>query len=181
MKKIVVIGASSSSTSINRVFANYAASSLSYDYKVIDLLLADYEMAIYSEDRQKKNGIPQKALKFKQEITNCDGLIISFAEHNGSYTSAFKNIYDWISVIENDVWCSKPMLLLSTSTGGRGGVTVLKGAYERFSLDYKYNIPYFALPSFKQNFDLNEGIINVRLNQDFQTILLDFENILNGD
>jgi hypothetical protein len=84
-------------------------------------------------------------------------------------------------VIENDVWCSKPILLLSTSTGARGGLTVLKSAYERFSLNYKYEIPNFCLPSFKENYRSSEGITNIRLNQDFQAVLIDFENILNGN
>ena len=85
-------------------------------------------MPIYSEDLQNLSGIPKKAFDFKSEISNSDALVISLAEHNGSYTAAFKNIYDWISVIEADVWCSKPILLLSTSTGARGGKTVLDTA-----------------------------------------------------
>ena len=70
-------------------------------------------MPIYSEDLHRSSGIPEKALGFKREISNSDALVISLAEHNGSYTAAFKNVYDWISVIEADVWCSKPILLLS--------------------------------------------------------------------
>lgn len=138
-------------------------------------------MPIYSEDLHRSSGIPKKALEFKREILNSDAIVISLAEHNGSYTAAFKNIYDWISVIENDVWCSKPILLLSTSTGARGGKTVLETAHKRFSRNYKYEIPFFALPSFNDNFDSVDGIIDVRLNQDFQSVLIDFENILNGD
>ena len=37
MKRIVVIGASSSSKSINRKLANYAAKSISFDTEIIDL------------------------------------------------------------------------------------------------------------------------------------------------
>ena len=180
LKRIVVIGASSSSNSINRKLANYAAKSISIESHIIDLDLNEFEMPIYSEDFQRDSGIPKEALNFKKEIQNSDCLVISLAEHNGSYTAAFKNIYDWISVIESDVWCSKPILLLSTSTGARGAKTVLKSAYERFSLDYKYPIPYFSLPNFNQNFDSNDGITDVRLNQDFQAVIIDFENILNG-
>lgn len=181
MKKIVIIGASSSSNSINRKFANYAANSISVDKETFELDLRSYEMPIYSEDLHRSSGIPEKALGFKREISNSDALVISLAEHNGSYTAAFKNVYDWISVIEADVWCSKPILLLSTSTGARGGKTVLETAYNRFSRNYKYEIPFFSLPSFNDNFDSVEGIIDVRLNQDFQSILIDFENILNGN
>ena len=179
MKKIVVIGASSSSSSINRIFANYAAKSLNIECKIKDLVLSDFEMPIYSEDKQNNSGIPYKALNFKKEISKSDGIVISLAEHNGSYTAAFKNIYDWISVIENDVWCSKPILLLSTSPGARGGLSVLKLAHDRFSKNYKYDIPHFSLPSFKENFNETEGITNIRLNQDFHTVLIDFQNILN--
>ena len=98
---------------------------------------------------------------------------------DSSYTAAFKNIYDWISVIETDVWCSKPILLLSTSTGARGGKTVLDTAHSRFSRNYKFKIPFFSLPNFNKNFDSAEGIIDIRLNQDFQEVLIDFENIIN--
>ena len=138
MKRIVAIGASSSSNSINKKFASYAANLVSKKKEVIELDLRQYEMPIYSEDLQNLSGIPKKAFDFKREISNSDALVISLAEHNGSYTAAFKNIYDWISVIEADVWCSKPILLLSTSTGARGGKTVLDTAHGRFSRNYKF-------------------------------------------
>ena len=178
MNKIVAFGASSSKNSINKKLASYVANKITAeDVNIIDL--NDFEMPIYSEDRHAEDGIPQKAYEFKKLINESDGIIISLAEHNGSYTSAFKNIYDWISVIETDVWCSKPIFLLSTSTGPRGGKTILKSAHKRFSANYKYKIPYFSLPSFNDNFNSNEGITNVRLNQDFQEIVIDFEKILN--
>ena len=181
LKKILTIGASSSSKSINRTFANFAAESLVIECEIKELVLTDFEMPIYSEDKQNNSGIPKKAIDFKKEIYQADALIISLAEHNGSYTAAFKNIYDWISVIENDVWCSKPILLLSTSTGARGGQTVLESAHDRFSRNYKYNIPHFSLPNFKENYSHDEGITNIRMNQDFQAVLIDFEDILNGN
>ena len=178
MKKVLAFGASSSKKSINKILASFAANQI--ENSNINLLdLNDFEMPIYSEDYENENGIPKAAFQFKKELNSSDGIIISFAEHNGSYTAAFKNIYDWISVIETDVWCSKPIFLLSTSTGPRGGKTILKSAHKRFSANYKYKIPYFSLPSFNENFNSNEGITNVRLNQDFQEIVIDFEKILN--
>ena len=125
MKKIVAFGASSSKNSINKELAKYAASRVSEStYEMIDLL--DFEMPIYSEDRESEQGIPELASKFKKLIKESDGIVISFAEHNGVYTSAFKNILDWISVIEKVVWCNKPMFLLATSNGARGAKTVLE-------------------------------------------------------
>ena len=32
---------------------------------------------------------------------------------------------------------------------------------------------------YNKNFNINEGILDVRLNQDFQAVIIDFENILN--
>ena len=97
--KILAFGASNSKTSINKQFATYASNQIE-KAEVILLDLNDFEMPIYSIDKEKENGIPDLAKEFKQYIKDCDGIIISFAEHNGAYTAAFKNIFDWISRIE---------------------------------------------------------------------------------
>ena len=88
MKNIVAFGASSSKTSINKELASYAASLVPKSHtNIIDLI--DYEMPIYSIDRDNESGIPKLAYKFKEELKNSDGIIISFAEHNGVYSAAF--------------------------------------------------------------------------------------------
>ena len=94
------------------------------------------------------------------------GIIISLAEHNGSYTSAFKNIYDWTSVIETKVWGNKPLILLSTSDGQNAGKTVLQTALSRFSRQSKQEIPHFSLPNFNENFSDANGIINKKLSEE---------------
>ena len=62
--------------------------------------LNDYEMPIYSPDRQNEEGVHPLAQKFFDKITEADALIISFAEYNGNYTSAYKNVFDWASRIK---------------------------------------------------------------------------------
>ena len=121
MKKILVFGASSSRDSINKELATYAATLLDgVEANIIDL--NDFEMPIFSVDREADlGGQPDEAKQFKSLINDCDGLIISFAEHNGSYSAAFKNVFDWASRVEKDMWQNKPMLLLATSPGKRGG------------------------------------------------------------
>ena len=57
-------------------------------------------MLIFSEDTEKENGQAEGAKAFLAEIAQADALIISFAEHNGSYTAAYKNLFDWSSRIE---------------------------------------------------------------------------------
>ena len=65
MKKIVAFGASSSSNSINKKLATFAANKIPNSQAII-LDLNDFEMPIYSVDRDKINGIPEKAYEFKK-------------------------------------------------------------------------------------------------------------------
>ena len=90
-KKIIAFGASSSSTSINKKLATYAASL--FENCLVEILdLNDYELPIYSTDKEQKDGIPQLAHDFYNKLGTADLIIISFAEHNGAYSAAFKNI-----------------------------------------------------------------------------------------
>ena len=150
--KILAIGASNSTNSINKKFAEWAAAQVQgADVTLVDL--NDYEMPLYSIDRERASGIPDLAKMFKELILESDGLVISFAEHNGSYSTAFKNVYDWISRLEKPIWANKPTLLLATSPGGRGGQTVLGHAMA--TLPYRGAIvaSSFSLPFFSKNFD----------------------------
>lgn len=179
MKKIVAFGASSSKNSINKKLAIYAAKQI-LNCKIIVLDLNDYEMPIYSEDRDRLEGIPKKALEFKKIIKQTDGIIISFAEHNGAYTSAFKNIFDWISRIDKVVWYNKPMFLMSSSNGSRGAQLVLEMAHSRISHGNPFNIPMFSLPNFHDNFHEKEGILDLMLKENFLKALSSFESNLYG-
>ncbi|MDG1247523.1 MAG: NAD(P)H-dependent oxidoreductase [Flavobacteriaceae bacterium] len=175
MNKIIAFGASSSKNSINKKLASYVANKIA-DQEVCILDLNDFEMPIYSEDRHAEGGIPQNAQAFKKIINESKGLVISLAEHNGSYTAAFKNIYDWISVIEKTVWCNKPILLMSTSDGARGGKSVLETALPRFSRQSNFAIPHFILPSFYENFSEELGITNQKLNTELDKQISEFKN-----
>jgi chromate reductase len=116
MKKIIAFGASSSKTSINKQLATYTANQ--FENTLIEVLdLNNYEMPIFSTDKEAQIGIPQLAQDFYDKLGTADLIIISFAEHNGAYTAAFKNIFDWISRINGKTFQEKPTLLLATSPG----------------------------------------------------------------
>lgn len=173
MSKILTFGASSSKKSINKRFAVYVAHCIpNADVNVLDL--NDYEMPIYSIDRENENGIPDLAYRFKEKFKSSDAVVISFAEHNASYTSAFKNIFDWISRIDKNVWHNKPMFLLATSTGGNGAVIVLEAAFSRISRANTNHISTFSLPNFNENFNENSGIIDPKLKSSFESKLDEF-------
>ena len=164
---ILVFGASNSSKSINKRFATYTAS-LIEDANITLIDLNDFEMPIYSLDREENDGIPAEAVNFKALISSSDSIVISFAEHNGSYSTAFKNIMDWVSRIKGDTWEGKAFFLLSTSPGGRGGKTVLNAARVTFQHMGAQVKAYFSLPRFYQNFSEEGGIKDQELNQEFQ-------------
>ncbi|MFY0591100.1 NADPH-dependent FMN reductase [Roseivirga sp.] len=172
---ILTFGASSSSKSINQKFAIYAANQIDgAKVEVVDL--NDFEMPIFSTDREESGGIPDKAKTFKSLLAAADGVIVSFAEHNGSYATAFKNVLDWISRLEGKIWLNKPMLLLSTSPGGRGGQTVLNQAALTFPHQGADVAGTFSFPFFQKNFSEEEGITDSDLNGVFQNELSGFVN-----
>jgi NAD(P)H-dependent FMN reductase len=159
MKKIIAFGASSSKTSINKQLATYTANQFqNVSVEILDL--NDYEMPIYSVDKEKENGIPQLAHDFYSKLGSADLIIISFAEHNGAYSAAFKNIFDWASRINGKTFQEKPMLLLATSPGVRGGSSVLEIAKNRFPFQGGIVKGSFSLPNFNDNFDVEKGITN---------------------
>lgn len=130
--KILAFGATSSINSINKALVGYAGKVFSeavnplVEVDIIDL--NDFEMPIYSIDREMELGVPAQAKQFFNKITGADALIISYAEHNGLYTAAFKNIFDWASRIDMKVFQNKPMVAMSASIGPNGGANVLKTA-----------------------------------------------------
>ena len=158
MKQIVIMGASSSKNSINKRLATHAGTLIEgFDTKIIDL--NDFEMPLYSIDIENESGIPQKAVEFSQLIQDAAGVVISFAEHNGAYSAAFKNIFDWASRHNFKTWQDIPVLLMATSPGKRGGSGVLGLATNSFPHFGAKVIAQFSLPSFNENFSDETGVI----------------------
>jgi len=160
--KIVGIPGSNSSNSINKSLVKYA--STLFENAQIELLdLNDFAVDIYSVDKEEASGIPKKIEELCSIIDNTDLLIISLAEHNGTYSVAFKNVYDWLSRIPNrKALGSKPILLMASSPGARGGLGVMEAAQSRFPRDGSEILDTFSLPNFNDNFIASE-INNVKL------------------
>lgn len=176
-KKIIAFGASNSSTSINKQLATWVASQIP-DAGVTILDLNEYEMPIYSKDRESESGIPELAQNFKNQLKSADGIIISFAEYNGSYTSAFKNIHDWISRFGKPIWPDVPMFLLATSPGGRGAQLALKNATTSFPHQGANVVASFSLPSFGTTFKEGKGIVEEEVKTAFEAQLAQFVSSL---
>ncbi len=154
--KVLAFAASNSSQSINRQLVTYAASLIA-DAEVEILDINDYEMPLYSSDREQNTGIPDLAHQFYQKIGEADALLISYAEHNGSFTAAFKNLYDWTSRIDMKVYQGKPTVMLATSPGPGGAGNVLGSAVTsapHFGAVLKGQL---SIASFYDNFDSQTG------------------------
>ena len=156
--KVLAFGTSNSKNSINKKLAFYAAQQINNaDVSLIDI--NDFEMPIYSEDREKESGIPQLAHDFYKAIGSADSIVMSFAEYNGSYTSAYKNLFDWTSRIDMKVFQNKAVLMLSTSPGPSGAQSVLAAAQASASYFAASVIGAISLPSFFDNFDTAKGVV----------------------
>jgi NAD(P)H-dependent FMN reductase len=172
--KLLAFAASSSSKSINKQLATYAASQVKHKkgVEVETLDINDYEMPLFSEDKEALLGQPQLAKDFYTKLGQADAIIIAFAEHNGSYTAAYKNLFDWTSRIDQKLFQNKPMVFLATSPGLGGAASVLNAAMG--------SAPYFAgevkaslsIPSFYDNFDMEkQTLTNPELQDKLQSAL----------
>lgn len=181
--KILAFAASSSRKSINKQLVTHAASVLKSEilsYAEIEIIdLNDFEMSLYSIDREEENGIPDPAHQFFKKIGEADALLISFAEHNGFYTAAYKNLFDWTSRIEMKIYQSKPMVILATSPGRSGGEHVLQVARDSapfFGAEIKASL---AIPSFNHNFDTEtEQLNNFELEADLKLALATLSDLI---
>ncbi|MGS2723088.1 NADPH-dependent FMN reductase [Porticoccus sp. GXU_MW_L64] len=154
--RVLAFSSSNSKQSINRALAAYTANLIEgATVEVLDI--HDYELPLFSLERETELGQPQLARDFLDKIASADALVISHAEHNGSYTAAYKNLFDWASRAERKVFRGKPTLLLATSPGPGGAKNVLAQA--------ESSAPYFganvvaaiSVPSFQDNFDGDFG------------------------
>ena len=174
MENILAFAGSNSSESINKQLAIYA-SSLMGESKSTILDLNDYPLPLFGIDLEKEHGIPENAHKFLDLIKSTNGIILSLAEHNGAYSAVFKNLFDWMSRIDGKLWNNKPMLLMATSPGGRGGASVLEIAKNRFPFMGGNIVSDFSLPNFGDNF--KEGkVVNADLNKELKNKVEVFKN-----
>jgi len=175
--KVLAFAASNSRQSINKQLVSYAGNILkgglieNVELEIIDL--NDFEMPIFSVDREQESGIPSQAHDFYKKIGEADALLISYAEHNGTYTAAYKNLYDWASRIDMKVFQGKVMVLLATSPGPGGASNVLAAA--------KKSAPYFggevkadlSIPSYFDQVDGESGqVTNDDIGKALQAALL---------
>ena len=176
MKKILAFAGSNSSTSINFQLLTYVANRIQgHEVKIRNF--KQYELPLYSVDREKEKGIPINAKLMNKSIQQHDAVIIAVNEHNGNVSAYFKNIIDWLSRLDRNFLEGKKILLISTSPGKRGAAAALeytKGILPRFGGEI---IESFSLPSFNDNFKDGE-VLNEVLDMGIEDVLTTFSHQL---
>lgn len=162
MASILAFAGSNSSKSINYQLVKYTVSLI--EGNEIQLLnMVNFPFPMFSEDYEKENGYSNSLIELKNDIVKAEGIIISVNEHNSGPSAYFKNLTDWLSRVERKFLDEKPVFLMSTSGGQRGGMTALeitKNVIPRFGAQVAAT---FSLPSFQENFSEGEGIVNKEL------------------
>ncbi|MGV4413997.1 NADPH-dependent FMN reductase [Chryseobacterium sp. T1] len=158
--KILAVSGSNSETSMNSLLVKYASTLFAGDNQIDFVDMQDVEMPIYKHSLEVNNGIPAEATTLAAKIDNADVLLLALPEHNGTYTTAFKNVFDWVSRIKDRaVFNEVPMLLMATSPGARGGAGVIEAASKRFPFHGGNVVDTFLLPFYSDNLDKETGKI----------------------
>jgi len=162
MAKILAFAGSNSSTSINFELVKYTVS-MAESNEVQLLNMANFPFPMYSADYEKENGYSNSLVELKNDIAKAAGIIISVNEHNGNPSAYLKNLIDWLSRLERKFLDEKPVLLLSTSGGKKGGASslqIVENLLPRFGAKISAT---FSLPSFYDNFENSDGIVDEEL------------------
>jgi chromate reductase len=81
------------------------------------------DLPIYNQDNE--GNLPAEVVRFKDEITKADGVLIVTPEHNRSVPTALKNAIDWgARPFGKSVWPGKPGFITGTSPGAIGTALV---------------------------------------------------------
>lgn len=93
--------------------------------------LAHYDLPIYNSDLEEQQGMPESALRLKEELGGTDGWIVASPEYNGFVPPLLLNALTWASrgdPPEAGMYATfqrKSALVVSASPGALGGMRSL--------------------------------------------------------
>lgn len=175
---IFVFCASNSSKSINKELLKECVKHLDgndFTFKT----MADFELPVFGQDLEG-NGqpYPTAALDFIHLVQESDAIILATPEHNSSMPAAFKNLVDWCSrypdLGKNKVFHNKPVFLLSTTPGGRGGKSNLEhlsSVMPWWGADIQKTL---SVPSFYTHYDKDADTLDSETMTKVQTSVNEF-------
>jgi NAD(P)H-dependent FMN reductase len=175
---IVAFAGSNSPNSINEQLTKAAINNISIeDVKYIDL--NDIDVPMYGKELENQQGIPKAIKDLYQEMTNAEGFIVASPEHNGLLPAFFKNIIDWLTRIDQEIFMNKPVLLLSASPGDNGGATNLSILSDLMPFWGAEVIGSYSLGNYNEYFDTeSQAIVKPAESQKFATVIERFEEVV---
>lgn len=103
--------------------------------EVTHVELADYELPLFDQDRETREGLPDNARRIKALMKEHAGFLLACPEYNSSITPLLKNTLDWASRQDGAESGSVPYKnkvvgLVSASAGRWGGLRGLRHVRE---------------------------------------------------
>ncbi len=168
--RVLIVGASLSSTSLNNRLAAFAARLVAEKGVTSDLAnVGDFDCPFYDHDLDVEAGPPVGAHRFCERLKAADALIVASPEYNASMPGAIKNLIDWVSRFRPQPFNGKQALLMSASPsmgGGNRGLWALRVPFEH--LGTRVYPDMFSLAQAHQAWDgdtLKEPVLHERLDR----------------
>lgn len=171
--RVLVLGASLSSTSLNNRLAALAAAVVEDKGGTPDLVTIDaFDCPFYDRDLELETGPPMGAHRFCEHLKAADALLIASPEYNASVPAAIKNLIDWASRFRPQPLNGKQALLLSASpsmVGGNRGLWALRIPLEH--LGTRVYPDMFSLAQAHQAFAANGRLADAALQERLERTL----------
>jgi NAD(P)H-dependent FMN reductase len=168
--RVLVLGASLSSTSLNNRLAAFAARLVTEKGATSDVAnVGDFDCPFYDHDIEVEAGLPVGAHRFVERLKAADALMVASPEYNASMPGAIKNLIDWVSRFRPQPFNGKQALLMSASpsmVGGNRGLWALRVPFEH--LGTRVYPDMFSLAQAHQAWDgdrLKEPAVQERLDR----------------
>ncbi len=159
--KFLAFAASHRPESLNYKLVQLAAKqavTLGVEVEIVEY--SKFDMPLYNDTIS--NNPPEITKKFAEKCKDMDGIIIAMPEYNWSFPASLKNIIDWTSIITPAPLSYKTMLLMSATTGARGGIAGLQQlktpleALHGFIFHKVFPLPH-AQEAFSENGELKDS------------------------
>ncbi len=126
--KILAFAGSSRNSSFNYKLVNASATAArAHGAEVTVLDMNDFQLPLYDQDLESKNGLPDPVKRLKELFVAHQGLLIASPEYNSSLSPMLKNTIDWVSrPAEGEgplaAYDGKVAGIMAASPGGLGGI-----------------------------------------------------------
>ena len=178
--RILLVAASTRQDSLNMKLAAQAAKLISVHGAIAELKsIAEFDCVSFSQDLEKKDGIPIGASRFKDSILANDAFIVASPEYNASMPGHLKNVIDWVSRFRPQPFNERHALLMSASpsmAGGNRGLWSLRIPLEH--LGTRVYPDMFSLASAHQAFNDQNELSNEVLAKRFESTLHAFLSLV---